>query len=84
MTIRARDLRRNIKELGLDQGITVTLEQALEELSELRLHVVECVNMTQRCITQVEMMVQVNVAMKELIQEMQRVVGQGEEHDAKH
>jgi hypothetical protein len=36
MAVKARDLRANIKELGFEKGVAVTLELALEDLSALR------------------------------------------------
>lgn len=36
MTIRARDLRVNIAEMGFERGVVHTLELALEDLSALR------------------------------------------------
>jgi hypothetical protein len=81
MAVRARDLRRNVRELGFEKGVTATLELALEELSELRQHVTECVGLTGRCIDQVDQMIKVGDGMHQRLDAMTRVMNQGSDDD---
>ena len=81
-TIRARDLRSNIKELGFERGIVVTLEAALEEVGELRQHMRQLTALTGECIDRMQQFVQIGEAMRETIETIKREQKGGPDGDA--
>lgn len=78
--IRARDLRRNIKEFGFEQGTTTTLEALLEEHAQNRQHMREMTELLATCVAQVEKMIHVGESMERKITQITRDRQQGEEH----
>ena len=78
--VRARDLRANIKQLGFEQGVTVTLEGMLEEHSAMKQHMRELTDLVSQCIGQVEQMIRVGDGMTNIINDIKRKIAQGNEH----
>ena len=81
--VRARDLRANIKELGFEQGVVVTMELLLEEHQADRQQMREIAELLFKCIEQVGQMVQVGSGMHERLNALQRAMS-AEDDDAKH
>ena len=78
--IRARDLRDNVKTYGFERGMHITLEAILEERVQEREHMRELTALVAQCIDQVANMVQVGDAMKSKLEDVKRIIKQGEDH----
>lgn len=81
--VRARDLRRNIQEFGVEQGVTMTLELLLEEHSADRQQMRELAQLLFQCIDQVAQIVKITGGMQDRIDTLRRVMQQEDEGDAK-
>lgn len=77
--IRSRDLRVNIKEMGYEKGVVHTLELALDEMADLRLHMRELTELVGRCIEQIDRFVQIGDGLQRRIDEIKRVEDQNDE-----
>jgi hypothetical protein len=73
-SVKARDLRANIAELGFEKGVTSTLELLLEEHSVDRLRMRDMMQLVEMCIKQIDMMVEISGSMKGVIEGIQRAV----------
>jgi hypothetical protein len=76
MSVKARDLRVAVKDMGFEKGMLHTLELTLEELNELKQHQRQLTELVDMCIRQVDMMVQFGDAMKGALEELRRVANQ--------
>ena len=72
MSIKARDLRSNIAELGFERGMTATLELALEDLSELRVHMRQLTELQAQCIDRMAEFMQVGSGLQREIDTLRR------------
>jgi hypothetical protein len=70
--IRARDLRSNIKDYGYEKGVVVTLELLLDEFTETRQHLRDCVQLIDMCIDTVNTLTKINDGMKGKIEQIYR------------
>jgi len=71
-TVRARDLRVNIKEMGFENGVVHTLELLLDEYAETRQHLQQAVEMLARCVDTIEKLTHAGNGMRRLIEQMER------------
>ena len=72
MSIKARDLRANVAELGFERGMTVSLELALEDLSELRMHMQQLTELQVQCMDLIDKFMTISDGMKQSIDVMRR------------
>lgn len=77
--VRARDLRRNIKDYGFERGTVITLELLLDEFAAMRQAVVDLADLQSSMIDRVFEMTQVGDEMKKRISAIQR---KEDQHDA--
>lgn len=77
--IRARDLRRNILEMGYEKGMAHTLELALEQQVEMQQSMRLVTEMLDQCINEIEKLVAIGGAMKDEVSSMRRSITK--EHD---
>ena len=80
-SVRARDLRSNIKELGFEQGVVATLEAMLEEHVQDRLNLREMAEMLDRCTDILTTMTQVGDEIRKQLIEMKRINDQEDSID---
>ncbi|HEY4383565.1 MAG TPA: hypothetical protein VGN34_03685 [Ktedonobacteraceae bacterium] len=79
--VRARDLRANIKALGFDQGVVITLEALLDEFASYRQNMRDMADLLSMCINQVETMVAVGTGMQNNLKEIIHKLDQGDAID---
>ena len=72
MSIKARDLRPNIAEMGFERGTVHTLELALEDLSELRLHMQQLTELQVQCMDLIDKFMTISDGMKQSIDTLRR------------
>ena len=77
MAVHARDLRRNIKELGFEKGTVVTLELLLEELAGFRQSLMEMAKLQNMMIDTLNNTVQGAGMMRAEVERIQRKVDGG-------
>jgi len=70
--IRARDLRRNIKELGYEKGMQTSFELLLEEMVANRQLMAECTNAVVAMANAIEGLTNIAEGMKERIESLRR------------
>lgn len=78
--IRARDVRFNIKEMGFENGVVVSLERMLDEFAETRQHMRELTELVAQCVDEVEKLIHVGVSLRLKVEQIKRDHEQGNEH----
>ena len=71
--VRARDLRANIKELGFEKGVTVTLELLLEDFNSQRNTLNEAIAIISRLVDSFDEVMAVATHFKTQLEEARRV-----------
>lgn len=79
--IRARNMRDNIRELGFENGVVVTMEAILDEHAHMRWQLQQLTELVDQCINQVVDMVTIGTDMKGRLETMKRINAQGDRHD---
>jgi hypothetical protein len=72
MSVKARDLRVNIAEMGFGRGVVHTLELALEDLSALRGNLRDAAETMQLMVNELEKFMKVATTMGQRIDEIRR------------
>ena len=80
--IRARDVQPLIKEHGFEQGVVQILVRALEEQSEIRLHMQEVVKLAAQCVDELEKLIHVGDGLRNQLEELKRTRQQGDDQGA--
>lgn len=83
MTVRARDLRVAIKDMGFERGVVHVLELMLEEQGEMRQTLRMFGEVCEGCVGQVEKMVQIGTGMQHIIDDIKRITEHGDVDDQK-
>jgi hypothetical protein len=78
LSVKARDLRENIKSYGFEKGVVHTLEQLLDEFAGMRQHLKELTDLTSRCIDNMDRFTTVGDS---LVKEIEKIKREGKQHD---
>lgn len=70
--VRARDLRANVKELGFEEGILITIELMLEEYVQDRQTMKQVVEILNDCAGNVLKMMHIGEKMKQELEQLKR------------
>jgi hypothetical protein len=72
MSIRARDVRVNVAEMGFERGVVHTLEAAIEEINALRVNMRDAIQVIQAMTDNIGNMIQVGTGLQQRIIAMER------------
>lgn len=70
--VHARDLRENIKELGFERGVVVTLELLLEEFTGYRQYLLRLADVQSTCIDSIQQLTEVGGTILQTVNDIRR------------